>query len=59
MSAREVEAKLDLVDVEPGYDPELELQARGLIKRLLPRTMFGRSLLIVIMPLVMLQAIAT
>ena len=59
VSAREVEAKLDLVDVEPGFDPELEIQPRGLIKRLLPRTMFGRSLLIVIMPLVMLQAIAT
>ena len=34
--------------------------ARGAwIKRLLPRTMFGRSLLIVVMPLVLLQAIAT
>jgi two-component system osmolarity sensor histidine kinase EnvZ len=59
VSAREAEAKVDMVDVEPEFDPELEIQPRGLIKRLLPRTMFGRSLLIVIMPLVMLQAIAT
>jgi len=58
-SASEVEAKVDMVDGEPELDPELEIQPRGLIKRLLPRTMFGRSLLIVIMPLVMLQAIAT
>jgi two-component system osmolarity sensor histidine kinase EnvZ len=29
------------------------------IKRVLPRTMFGRSLLIVVMPLILLQAIAT
>ena len=59
VSAREVEPSVDQLDVEPGFDPELEIQPRGLIKRLLPRTMFGRSLLIVIMPLVMLQAIAT
>ena len=43
VSAREVEAKVDMVDVEPGFDPELEIQPRALIKRLLPRTMFGRS----------------
>src|SRR5262249_2485033 len=55
VSAREAEAKVDMVDVEP----EFEIQPRGLVKRLLPRTMFGRSLLIVVMPLVMLQAIAT
>jgi len=59
VSASEVEAEVDTVDVEPGFDPKLEIQPRGLIKRLLPRTMFGRSLLIVVMPLVMLQAIAT
>jgi two-component system osmolarity sensor histidine kinase EnvZ len=35
-----------------------ELRPRGWIKALLPRTMFGRSLLIVITPLVLLQAIA-
>ena len=59
VSAREIEAEADIVDVEPGFGPELDIQPRGLIKRLLPRTMFGRSLLIVVMPLVMLQAIAT
>ncbi len=37
---------------------ERGLRPLGWIKRLLPRTMFGRSLLIVIMPLVLLQAIA-
>ena len=47
VSASEVEAKADMVDVEPGYDSELEIRPRGLIKQLLPRTMFGRSLLIV------------
>ena len=36
-----------------------EIEPRGWIKRVLPRTMFGRSLLIVIMPLLLLQAIAT
>src|SRR5215468_1795817 len=41
-----------------GPAKERALQPLGWIKRLLPRTMFGRSLLIVIMPLVLLQAIA-
>ncbi len=36
-----------------------EIQPRGWLKRILPRTMFGRSLLIVVMPLILLQAIAT
>ncbi len=35
-----------------------EIYPRGWIKQLLPRTMFGRSLLIVVMPLLLLQAIA-
>ncbi len=51
----------------PGGDGEAEgeffgdpdIRPRGWIKRLLPRTMFGRSLLIVVMPLILLQAIAT
>src|SRR5438105_12963481 len=38
---------------------EFEIQPQGLLKRLLPRTMFGRSLLIVVVPLILLQAIAT
>ena len=36
-----------------------EIRPRGWIKRILPRTMFGRSLLIVVVPLILLQAIAT
>jgi two-component system osmolarity sensor histidine kinase EnvZ len=50
---------------EPPEEAEAEvwrgrdIQPRGWIKQLLPRTMFGRSLLIVVMPLILLQAIAT
>ena len=44
-------------DVEPRY--QSEIRPRGWIKRVLPSTMFGRSLLIVVIPLVVLQAIAT
>ena len=44
-------------DVEPRH--ESEIRPRGWVKRVLPRTMFGRSLLIVVIPLVVLQAIAT
>jgi two-component system osmolarity sensor histidine kinase EnvZ len=44
-----------------GSEPEDEFDIRRdpWIKRVLPRTMFGRSLLIVVMPLILLQAIAT
>jgi two-component system, OmpR family, osmolarity sensor histidine kinase EnvZ len=51
-------------DAEPAAEPETappgfrDVRPRGWVKRLLPRTMFGRSLLIVVMPLVLLQAIA-
>jgi two-component system, OmpR family, osmolarity sensor histidine kinase EnvZ len=38
---------------------EHDIRPRGWIKQMLPRTMFGRSLLIVVMPLILLQAIAT
>ncbi len=58
VSARESEAMVDSVDVEAEPNAEFEIQPRGLLKRLLPRTMFGRSLLIVVVPLVLLQAIA-
>jgi len=58
VSAREGEAMVDSVDVETEPEAEFEIQPRGLLKRLLPRTMFGRSLLIVVVPLVLLQAIA-
>ena len=37
----------------------LRLDRESWIKRVLPRTMFGRSLLIVLVPLILLQAIAT
>ena len=36
-----------------------DIRPRGWIKRVLPRTMFGRALLIVVLPVILLQAIAT
>jgi two-component system osmolarity sensor histidine kinase EnvZ len=50
----------DELVADPAIAPSGERDPRPLawIKRLLPRTMFGRSLLIVVMPLVLLQAIA-
>src|SRR3954468_20201718 len=42
---------------EPGG--EVETRRGALIKGVLPRPMFGRSLLIVVVPLILLQAIAT
>ncbi len=36
-----------------------ELRQRSWIKRVLPQTMFGRSLLLIVMPLVLVQIIAT
>jgi two-component system osmolarity sensor histidine kinase EnvZ len=54
VTTREIEA--ELVWAEP--EGELEILREGWIKRLLPRTMFGRSLLIVVVPLILLQAIA-
>jgi two-component system osmolarity sensor histidine kinase EnvZ len=47
----------DLSGSEP--EDEYEIRRDPWIKRILPRTMFGRSLLIVVMPLILLQAIAT
>jgi two-component system osmolarity sensor histidine kinase EnvZ len=55
VTAHEVEA--ELAWAEPEGEPEVR-QDRW-IKRVLPRTMFGRSLLIVVVPLILLQAIAT
>ena len=37
----------------------LEIRQRSPIKRLLPQTMFGRSMLLIVMPLVLVQIIAT
>src|SRR5271170_6522381 len=44
----------------PGDAPaDLDIRQRSRIKRLLPQTMFGRSLLLIVMPLVLVQLIAT
>jgi two-component system, OmpR family, osmolarity sensor histidine kinase EnvZ len=44
----------------PGDAPtDLDIRQRNPIKRLLPQTMFFRSLLLIVMPLVLLQIIAT
>jgi len=59
MSAHEFEAGIDRVGPEPEPRTEFEIRPRRWIKRVLPRTMFGRSLLIIVVPLVLLQAIAT
>src|SRR5689334_6524694 len=55
MAARDIDAEL------AGAEPQdsFEIRRDPWIKRVLPRTMFGRSLLIVVMPLILLQAIAT
>jgi two-component system osmolarity sensor histidine kinase EnvZ len=43
----------------PGDAPaDLDIRQRSRIKRLLPQTMFGRSLLLIVMPLVLVQLIA-
>jgi len=55
VTAHDIDA--DLSGSEP--DDEFEISRDPWIKRVLPRTMFGRSLLIVVMPLILLQAIAT
>jgi two-component system osmolarity sensor histidine kinase EnvZ len=50
------------IEVEPAWaepEGEPEIRREGWIKRILPRTMFGRSLLIIVVPLILLQAIAT
>jgi two-component system osmolarity sensor histidine kinase EnvZ len=59
MSVHELEAGTDTVGPGQETRDELEICPRRWIKRVLPRTMFGRSLLIVVVPLVLLQAIAT
>jgi two-component system, OmpR family, osmolarity sensor histidine kinase EnvZ len=55
VTAHDIDA--DLSGSEP--EDEFEIRQDPWIKRVLPRTMFGRSLLIVVMPLILLQAIAT
>jgi two-component system, OmpR family, osmolarity sensor histidine kinase EnvZ len=44
---------------EPGTLPAAARQQRNLIKRALPRSLFGRSLLIIVTPLILLQLIST
>jgi two-component system osmolarity sensor histidine kinase EnvZ len=58
-------AEQAMTTAEAGAEPaatELEgrvdIRREALIKRVLPRTMFGRSLLILVIPLILLQAIA-
>jgi two-component system, OmpR family, osmolarity sensor histidine kinase EnvZ len=64
-SSRIDDPPLGLAAADPTEEAEAEIvgerdiHPRGWIKQLLPRTMFGRSLLIVVMPLILLQAIAT
>ncbi|MGA7260081.1 MAG: ATP-binding protein [Stellaceae bacterium] len=55
MTAHDIDA--DFSGSEP--EGEFEIRRDPWIKRILPRTMFGRSLLIVVVPLILLQAIAT
>jgi two-component system, OmpR family, osmolarity sensor histidine kinase EnvZ len=44
----------------PDFAPDaLDIRQHSRIKRLLPQTMFGRSLLLIVLPLVLLQLIAT
>ncbi len=59
LTARENAGESGFAESEGELEGDLQIRARGWIKRLLPRTMFGRSLLIVVAPLVLLQAIAT
>jgi len=58
VAAREIKVEPTSVvqEAEPRGEPEVRPQ--GWTKRVLPRTMFGRSLLIVVVPLILLQAIA-
>jgi two-component system, OmpR family, osmolarity sensor histidine kinase EnvZ len=64
-SSRIDDPPVGLAAADPAEEAEAEIvgardiHPRGWIKQLLPRTMFGRSLLIVVMPLILLQAIAT
>jgi two-component system, OmpR family, osmolarity sensor histidine kinase EnvZ len=59
VAAREFEAATPLAEPDAELRHESEARPRGWVKRVLPRTMFGRSLLIIVIPLVVLQAIAT
>ena len=51
-------ALIDAGDISEGGAPA-QVRRGGFIKRMLPQTMFGRSLLLIVMPLVLVQIIAT
>ena len=59
VAAREFETAIPPAGPDAEPRGEFEVRPRGWIKRVLPRTMFGRALLIIVVPLVLLQAIAT
>jgi two-component system osmolarity sensor histidine kinase EnvZ len=51
---------IESVRSDPDFAPDaLDIRQRSPLKRLLPQTMFGRSLLLIVLPLVLLQIIAT
>jgi two-component system osmolarity sensor histidine kinase EnvZ len=53
-------AQMPAAIAPPAVAPDaLAVRQRRWIKRLLPQTMFGRSLLLIVMPLVLVQIIAT
>jgi two-component system osmolarity sensor histidine kinase EnvZ len=56
-SAAALPAEPDALTASGAADG-FELQQRSRVKRLLPQTMFGRSLLLMVMPLVLVQMIA-
>jgi two-component system osmolarity sensor histidine kinase EnvZ len=45
-------------DIRPTRLDTLEIRQRHWIKRMLPNTMFGRSLLLIVMPLILVQVIS-
>lgn len=52
-------ARPDVLSPPSEAAEDFDIRPRGWIKRLLPQTMFGRSLLLIVMPLVLVQIIAT
>ena len=48
-----------LAAADSGASPTVAWQQRSMIKRALPRSLFGRSLLIIVTPLILLQVIST
>jgi two-component system osmolarity sensor histidine kinase EnvZ len=48
----------DLIDVTPARPVNFEIRQRNLLKRALPTTMFGRSLLLIVIPLILVQVIS-